>query len=357
MRSKRITTWLAKLITIAVAALPLLARAQYFTYYDDAEVLATFRKTGAFQGNYELVVNLGYITNFLNVAAGATIPVTAYTPSQLSSSFPDGYSDLQWAVFAAFAGDAAWNAGPWTFPPSTTWYTRPCTNATSRSATPNRFLKGFADLLRQQMLSLGDNAYNISVTLVTTNADNNTVLVREPISYTDMDVTAFIGDRIDPTLGDFRGAAFTYSVENTTPSLFSNPARTDLYQACPASDSFNKYVDPITGLTNGPAYFAGYFLLNPDGTMSFTRSTTNSVAVPPPAPRIVSVSHAGSASTIFFTTTNGATYTLYYTNAAGLRAPAATWPASPTTIVGNGSTASLSDTSTDPVRFYRVGVH
>jgi hypothetical protein len=97
----------------------------------------------------------------------------------------------------------------------------------------------------------------------------------------------------------------------------------------------------------------GTFTLSSGGTLTF-----NVVVSTPPLPKIVNITRSGNTSTIFFTTTNGSfTYTLYYTNSAGLTASVTNWPASATTVTGNGLTNSLSNVTTDPVRFYRVGVH
>jgi hypothetical protein len=87
--------------------------------------------------------------------------------------------------------------------------------------------------------------------------------------------------------------------------------------------------------------------------MTFTRAS----AAQPPVPRIVSITRSGSTSTIFFTTTNGPTYTLYFTNSTGLTTSVTNWPSSPTTLVGNGLTNSLSDNMTATNRFYRIGAH
>jgi len=62
-------------------------------------------------------------------------------------------------------------------------------------------------------------------------------------------------------------------------------------------------------------------------------------------------------NTISFASTVGATYTLYYTNSAGLTAPTATWPAWPVTITGDGTVKSFQVVSTDASRFYRVSAH
>lgn len=346
-----------KLAVALPLALPSIASAQYFDYQDFADVLLTFRKTGQAQGNYELVVKFGYITNFLKLTAGATINITNYSPTQLSDAFPDDYANLQWEVCSAFTptADSGTQLGPWLFPSTTVWYTRPATNATTQSSPPPRQLNGFCGDVRQRILSMGDGAALISSSLVATNQDNNTSLVQEPITYSDNDVTYYIGDRTDPTLGDFYGSAFQFSVENKTPDPFVASSRTDLYQVCPTSDSLNTYFDPITGKTNGDGYFVGYFLLNPDGTMSFTRASTNSVPPPPPPAPNLLIGRSSGTTTVSFGTTNGATYTLRFTNAAGLNAPLSSWPSLPGTVTGDGSTKSFTDSTSDADRVYRVG--
>src|SRR5437870_3374323 len=109
-----------------------IANAQYFTA-SKGDLLAGFRKTGAFKGNYELVVNLGNITNFEAVSAGATINITNFATSQLSAAF-SSYNNLQWSVSAAFGGSGSWSG----FPASTLWYTVPRINPGSRSDAPIR---------------------------------------------------------------------------------------------------------------------------------------------------------------------------------------------------------------------------
>jgi hypothetical protein len=100
----------------------------------------------------------------------------------------------------------------------------------------------------------------------------------------------------------------------------------------------------------------GYFTLNPNGTMTFTRASV--FAPQPRVPKIVSITRSANVSTIFFTTTNGTfTYTLYYTNSAGLTSSVTNWPASPSTLTGDGNTDHFSDTTTDANRFYRVSAH
>ena len=105
-----------------------------------------------------------------------------------------------------------------------------------------------------------------------------------------------------------------------------------------------------------PAVYKGYFTLGSDGSLTFTPATAP-VYTPPPPTRL-SIAHSGNTYTISFgTTNNGAIYTLHYTNASGLTAHVTNWPASPTTVTGNGLTNSILDTTTDPNRFYRVTAH
>ena len=353
-----------KFAAVSALGLPAIGTAQFFDYQENGDVLATFRKTGAFQGNYELVVKLGYILDFLQVAPGTTINITQFTPARLTSAFPDGNADLQWAVSAAFTLDQSVQYGPWLFPKSTDWYTRPSTNANSQSTAPIRPSQGTTALIRQQILSMGDGAFTISADLATTNADNNTVLVREPISYNNSDVTAFIGDRVNPSLGNFR--YLPYGVENTTPDPFTANARADLYQVCPASDNINTYTDPITGLTNGAAYYVGYFLLRTDGTMTFTRGSSTTPTPPPPPTASITyggiggIGPGGVVTNLFhisFVASNTAHYKLYYTNAPGLTSSVTNWPSLPSTILGNGSVTNFLDATTDTNRFYRIQGH
>jgi hypothetical protein len=345
-----------RLIILGIIISPNLASAQFFTTIGYGDELAGFRKTGQFAGNYELVVNIGNITNLLTTAPGAQVDISNYSPAQLSDAFPDGFGNLQWSVFASFQNPDPWTNNLGVFPPNSCWYTFARTNVDVQSTPPKRQSYVSQGSLKNKMLGVAQGASSISVGLAVTNADNNSVLVREPVTATEYILTTFIGDISDPTFGNFGGSTLNFSVENTTPTGFPAIARSDLYQSCPASSrTYGPYVDPITGLTNGATYFVGYFTLDPSGTMTFTRASTNSVVPPPPPPQL-SVGNSGTTITISFATTNGATYTLYYTNVAGLSAPVSSW-ASLGTLVGDGTTKSFTDAISDAVRFYRVGAH
>jgi hypothetical protein len=84
--------------------------------------------------------------------------------------------------------------------------------------------------------------------------------------------------------------------------------------------------------------------------MTFTRQTATTT----PAAVTLSVARTNNVSTISFGSSSSVTYTLFFTNSAGSGAPVSTWPSLPGTIIGDGTTKSFQDTTTDPMRFYRV---
>ena len=155
--------------------------AQYFTVTGYGDMLAGFRKTGSNKGTYELVVNIGNVTNFLSVSPGSTIPVTGFSPSQLTDAFSTGYGNLQWSVFSTAQPTSPWTNSFGVFLLHDLGaYTLPGTNVSTQTTPPTRLTHPNQGELDQDMLGVGNGAYSISFGLGTTNADNNTNLVREP---------------------------------------------------------------------------------------------------------------------------------------------------------------------------------
>jgi PKD repeat protein len=286
-----------KLAALALFLLPELAGAQNFTYNEYGDVLSGFRKTGVNAGNYELVVNLGNVTNFLNLSAGTTINITNFSASVLTDAFTN-YNNLQWSDFAGIPSDGSRNPPPWVsglgaFPANTIWYTLPRTNVNIQTQPPSGSTLAAQATPRSLMNSVGVGAITISGFLNVTNADNNSVLVREPVTYSSSILSAFISDPQSPTNGDFGGSLST-SVEGWTPASFASAERSDFYQVCPLG-----YTNPVTSVTNGPGYFVGYFTLNPSGTMTFTRAS----ALPSPGTITASATNGFGPLTVVFTNT------------------------------------------------------
>jgi hypothetical protein len=335
-----------------------IASAQYFTANGYGDVIAGFRKPGT--GTYELVVRLGNMTNLLALTPGSTITMSNYAPSQLSDAFPGGYGSVQWSVFSSFQSSVnAWTNSFGVFPPDTVWYTLAGTNATTQTTPPSRYSHNGQALLDQKMYSVVSGAETISSGLSVTNADNNSVLVREPVADDGSGtLDDAISDTSTPSFGDFGGGTLDFTVENILPASFTSTARSDFYQSCPNSGSptYTGHTDPITGQTTGADYFVGYFLLNTNGTMTFTRALTVTNTSPPPAPTL-SIAVANSVTTISFGTTNGATYTLLYNTIAGLASPRHTWPTLGSPITGNGGVTNFTDTTVTSGRVYSVTAH
>ena len=270
-----------KLAMLAILVLPELAgAATIFNYNQYGDVLAGFRKSGVNEGKYELVVDLGSVTNFLNLSGGTTVTITNYSTAQLTNAFTDtgNFGKLQWSVFSAFPGGL--QTGFWTtplgsFPNDTLWLTLPGTNVNTQTQPPIRNSSGTQQNQRALITGCGSGAAYMSSAVGVTNVNNTATLVLEQISDTIHYLTAYIGDVNDKTLGDFgaNNTPLAYTVENTTPASFTSAQRDDFYQLCP-----DGHTDPITGLTTGSAYFVGYFILNPNGAMTFTRASAGAAA-------------------------------------------------------------------------------
>ncbi len=328
----------------ACLVMPEAANAQYYTS-GFGDVNLGFRKTNP-SGNYELVVNAGNITNLLAKTPGSVTTITSFSASQLSDAFSD-FNNLEWSASAGFSTFGAWGG----FPQNTIWFTQPRVNASTPSSAPARMSGNAQALVMQRITSIGGNAHSLSIQLGTTGTDNNSTVVREPVANS-FDYSVQIKSKVDPSVGNFQDY-LPSPAENTTPAGFtsqSSPSVCDLYQSVPVNS-----VDPNTGNTSGAAYFVGFFTLNTDGTMTFTRASAN--APQPPVPTITAFTRTNTTSYVSFTTTNDAsfTYTLYFTNSAGLTTSVTNWPHSGA-VTGDGSVKTLTDVTTNTARFYRVGV-
>src|SRR4029077_10691703 len=89
--------WLALWAIAAVSFIPSLGAQTFFNYNNYGDLCAGFRKTGVNQANYELVVNIGNITNLEAVPAGSSISISNYGSSALLDAFSD-LNNLQWSV-------------------------------------------------------------------------------------------------------------------------------------------------------------------------------------------------------------------------------------------------------------------
>jgi PKD repeat protein len=314
--------WGAK-IAFLIALLPSLANAQqYFTDSSAGDVDAGFRKTSSFQEQFEMVAYLGNITNFMAQTIGTTVTISNYSTVQLTNMCPNNFGNLQWSVFASFTGNLTnyWGnysnlpAVPW--PHETCWYTLTRTNNVQTTAPPRLNSGNEGTGLQDQILGVSQGANDLSQRLASssfqgnTNINNDATVVLEPTSPDASpniadNLSGFIGDGGDNTFGDFGGGAVDYTVENITSNTFSTAAVSDFYVNVPSpANSLAKGVDPLTGQTNGVADYLGYFTLNPNGSMTFTRAAA--VSAPSVSSLTASVTNGfGPLTVVFSDSTSG----------------------------------------------------
>jgi PKD repeat protein len=324
-----------KLGLLAVLALPELAGAQIFNYPAPADLLLGVRQPST--AVYELVVDIGNITNFVAVPAGTTINVTNFTTTQLTNAFTS-LANLQWSVFGTYLGSGGRGGVPplttpfGSVPNTTVWLTLPSTNVAAQTSTPPPRPSDFGSV-NANINGVGSGAvYISSQTAASTN--NTSLLVRESVSswggpngYT---LTVDIGDSTSSSNSDFAGIAGSggglgYNIEATTPNPFSSAQRADLYEVCPSGQT-----DPLNSSTTTSA-FIGYFILNSNGTMTFTAASST-----PPAPV------AGSVTS---TVTNGfGPLTAIFTNTASGSITNWIWNFGNGTIITNTTGANVTNT-------------
>jgi hypothetical protein len=328
-----------KLALAGLGALCLLQDVQAQSFqYNQTDLLLGFRKTGGNQDNFELVVNLGSIATFSNLPPGTNITITNYSSSQLSSAFAN-FSNLNWSVCAASHPVVAG------YPDRTIWLSLPRANVNVQTTPVTRASSGAQTQIGGNIQSALAGAQFLSGQIGGSNANNNAVLVREPINDPN-NLSAFISGQFDTTISTWQDT-LGFNVEVKTPASFTSPVRCDFYEIRPTGS-----VDPHSGSTNGNSYFLGFFELGTNGVMTFTRASVSS-SLPKPT---LSLTRTGTTNRISFGTTNGPTYTLFFTNTGGLSQSISNWPTGGT-LTGNGSNNTFTNVTTDTNRFYSVGVH
>ncbi len=307
--------------------------AQALSYSADApDAMLCFRLPGA---SKDLEVDIGHVTNYVNMPVGASTNLTAffYTTSQLTNSIGTPFDGVKFSVFAT-----EWDTTFPTYPYPL--HTALFTLARSTPSTPSiPFARGISSsmsLLAGDIQTLGHNASSYSSGNPPGAGNTSTAIEISPGNTESC-------ERQLGTSGDFTGAA-PNSVENIAPSPFSGAIVSDFYIDVPVGspDKFNN------NATSGNASYLGYFTMNPDGSVIFTRANLS-----PPAPTITAA-RSGNITTITFPTTAGTKYTLRYTNDAGLTSPISTWPTNSTVITGDGNPKFFTDSNAFFDRFYSV---
>jgi hypothetical protein len=303
--------------------------------YVNRDLILTFRKTGADGGTTspsDLEIDIGQASLYYSAAPGSSTPVSQYSTSQIGAAFDD-FDDLSWAVGGcvppADPGDA-------NDPNRTLWVTAPRLLDPSIPAAPwVRNSSTTQGTTAGEINSIFAQAAFYSGTEAANSQNNAPSVVTVPVG-SGHEAGHFLGN-----LGNYLNS-FQGNVENTTSPTFVTdgiPSRSDFYQLYPDH----------TG-TQPPGTYLGYFELETDGTMNFIAASSATII---PAPTLTATV-ANGVETISFSTVNNATYSLYYTDSAGLTSPINTWSVVSTNITGNGSVQSFQQATTDTNRFYTV---
>lgn len=311
-----------------------------FNYNDGigqyGDLLICFRPAS---GAYDLVVDAGPVTTFINLPTGQKIGInpTYYNGSQLAYT---GTNNIYWSALAC-------QRLPGTHSTNNIWVTRLRTSLNTQSSPWPCNTAAQQGNAGSQIDSIGDDASDIASggDPFGTSPANGTSFVVEPeggsISGGFYNSYSFQMGGAGNLGGYFWGDSGGVSLEQSTPANFTTagqPVRADFYQLRSAS----------SGL---PATYLGYFELSTNGILTYTAGPSPVVVT---APKIISLVRSGTTSTIAFTTVSGGTYTLRGTNSTGLTAAATNWPAIGSSIAGNGLTNSLGDVTTSSSRFYII---
>jgi hypothetical protein len=315
------------LLTRTLAAGALLAaavslRAQTFTY-TNCDLVAGFRLIG---GANDLIVDLGSVAVFENLTPRSITSITNLSITQLTNALPT-LNGVSWSVAAAMRGNTNYS-----YPLQTLWVTSP---------RPDIYTPGKV-WVSQSVWTLGGAASQIDAVGYDASVygngqpagPNNTptgILIPPASQYA---YSYQMGSHANYD-GTFQGV-----VENTTPVNFTTgglPSRSVLYKLLPAA----------SGASGTPGTVIGFFDFRPDGTLTFTAGP------PPEETTISSISRQGTTATVWFPTVNLVGYRLRYTDSAGLATPISSWIIG-NTLIGDGTTLSLQDTSSNSNRFYSV---
>jgi hypothetical protein len=290
--------------------------------YVTGDVLLCFRNGQT----KDLVVDVGQYTALSSGTPNQRIPITQYSISQINFAF-GSVDNLNWSAFS-WLGD------------NTLLVSRKRTDPNVQSLTPSAANNGLQEVAAQNMGAVpaggsyqfinGPYIANSTAASVVEPEGANSYPSQQGRSYKN----ALFGTGSFPNFG---GTLPSGDPENVTAVDFDSSGtvvRSDFYQIPPGSGT--------AGVT-----YLGYFEFAPDGTMTF-------VAKPIAVPVIKSISRNGNDSVIAFTSGLYGTYTLRGTNTLTSGTSLTNWPVIATLTSGDTSIHTVTNTTTDNIRFYTI---
>src|ERR1017187_2337593 len=287
------------------------------TNYAVGDVLVCFRK-----GGNDMVVDAGPISTLTSASPNQRIPITQYTGTQLAAV---GINGVSWSAFTwlsdntLFVTEARISLNSQTTP----WQAKRSSDQSDTALLMVTIPPGALDELKLLV-------YPVSTPTAVVEEDSS---AGNP-NYTDgVSYSAALNGSYG---GQFNGN-FGGNPENPTLNTFppsGKVVRSDFYQMTPT-------------ITPAQGKWLGYFELSTNGVMTY-------VAYPSTPAVLVSISRSGSLTTIQYTTGLYGTYTLRGTNNLTSGTAMANWPAIATLSSGDTATHTITDTTTDNVRFYTI---
>jgi len=293
--------------------------------YAVGDVLVCFRNGGA----DDLVVDAGPVSTLISATPNQRIPLSPYySTSQFNTAFGNANA-VSWSAFTWYDDSVSPVSAQWTL------FVSKARASLNKQTSP--WVAASAASQENPALRMGEIPIGAYYNLNFNGANTSTAVIDQNSSAGNPNYP--FGDSYDDALtgnagGDFDNT-FQGNPENTTPANFATSGtvvRSDFYQLTPNS---------------GNGELLGYFEFATDGSVTY-------VAYPSAIPVIKSISHAGSTSTINYTTGLYGTYTLRGTNTLSSGIAATNWPAISTLTSGDVLTHSYMDTDASPIKFYII---
>ncbi len=274
----------------------------------------------------DLVVDLGQYTPLASGTPNQRIPLTRLSASQITFAFGD-------------AGSLNWSALGW-LGDNTLLVTRKRTDLGKQSLTPSSANNALQAAAAQSMSAVptGANYQFVSGPYVANSTSSSVVEPESAANYPAQQgksyKNALFGSGSFPNFG---GTLPSGDPEVATAADFATAGtvvRSDFYQIPPGSGT--------AGVT-----YLGYFEMAANGTLTF-------VAKPSAIPAIKSISRTGNDSVISYTAGLYGTYTLRGINSLTSGVAMTNWPALTTLTSGDTAVHSVTNTTTDNIRFYTI---
>jgi hypothetical protein len=266
--------------------------------YSNTDLLLVFRKDGF----NDVEFDIGPVTNFVGLAQGTTKSIN-YDAGLVKTNFNNSLTDVRFLFLAATGlGD----------PNPRVWVSDSYLTTAPTDVTVSKFSQ-----IRSKISAVGMQA------TVFTASNSMPAVVPSGLSPS----FTFIASDGNITPPGVLGGLTGFPVETTSPG------------------TLKFYEVHIGSAPQPPAPLIGSFTSDATGAISFTAGNVATVT----APTISAVSRTGTTTTVSFGTVAGLKYQL--TSAATVLGP---FSSVGNPITGDGNAATLTDTSSDAVRFYQI---